>query len=136
MSLKMAREYGRLASFGNRWAAAVLCLLPLLVFTAGAQTVSVYPQGAVFPLELYSLQPTSDTPLVTPNGWNIGHQYGWNQVTDPSTVESSLNSPMQIFSLNGIEGLPHSPPFPASRLLSAHLSSMSMPPSIQHIHPT
>src|SRR5260370_16950590 len=104
MSLKMARGYGRLASFGNRWAAAVLCL-PLLVFTAGAQTVSVYPQGAVFPLELYSLQPTSDTPLVTPNGWNIGHQYGWNHVTDPPTEESSLNTLIPSFPLNRIRPL-------------------------------
>jgi len=131
----MARGYGRLASFGNRWAAAVLCLLPLVVFTAGAQTVSVYPQGAVFPLELYSLQPTSDTPLVTPNGWNIGHQYGWNQVTDPPTGESSLNSLMQSFALNGIEGLPHLPAFQDSSLVSSEWSEVMMASWIQAIDP-
>ncbi len=49
-------------------------LVSLTVASADAQTISVYPQGTAFPLQLYALAPDSQIPLVTPNGWNIGHR--------------------------------------------------------------
>src|SRR5215471_13835077 len=99
------------------WGVIVFCFLLRLASLAGAQTASVYPQGTAFPLELYSLQPSSDIPSIVANGWNLGHQYGWNQVSDLPAGESSLNSLMHTFATNGIEGLPHLPAFQDASLI-------------------
>ncbi len=93
------------------WSVLAQILGLSIVATAVALGQGVYPQGSTFPLELYSLQPASDMPSVVTNGWNIGHQYGWAQVSDPAAGESSLNSLMQTFSQNGIQGLPHLPDY-------------------------
>ena len=82
-----------------------------ILLLAGAHAQSVYPQGSGFPLEVYSLQPDSDIPAVAVNGWNIGHRYGWNEVSDPSAGEDSLNALMQTFNQNGMQGLPHLPAY-------------------------
>jgi hypothetical protein len=71
-------------------------------------TISVYPQGTAFPLQLYSLQPDADIPLVTPNGWNVGHRYGWAQ---GGGGVDTLNTLVQTFAQSGIEGLPALPAF-------------------------
>ena len=79
----------------------------LTVTPARAQdTVSVYPQGTAFPLQLYALVPDSHIPLVTPNGWNIGHRYGW---ADGGMGVDTLNALLRTFAQNGIEGLPALP---------------------------
>ena len=81
--------------------------LALTVSAADAQTtISVYPQGTAFPLQLYALAPDSHIPLVTVNGWNVGHRYGW---ADGSSGVDSLNALLQTFAQNGIEGLPALP---------------------------
>lgn len=86
-------------------------VLLLVVALATAQGQGVYPQGSVFPLEVYSLQPDSDILPVAGNGWNIGHRYGWNEVSDPSSGEDSLNALMQTFSQSSMQGLPHLPAY-------------------------
>ena len=89
--------------------AILVCLSILPIAAAHAQ--SSYPQGSAFPLQVYSLQPDADIPSVAANGWNIGHRYGWNEVSDPAAGENSLNALMQTFAMNGMQGLPHLPAY-------------------------
>ena len=90
---------------------AVAQIVCLSIVAAAARAQSVYPQGSGFPLQVYSLQPDADVPGVAANGWNIGHRYGWNEVSDPLVGEDSLNALMQTFSQNGMQGLPHLPAY-------------------------
>jgi hypothetical protein len=95
---------------------AVAVLLAWLAFGCTAMipplhaqdTAAVFPQGTAFPLQLYSLQPDSDIGLVAPNGWNIGHRYGW---AEGGAGADALNQLLQTFAANGIEGLPALPAF-------------------------
>ncbi len=86
---------------------ALLTVYLPTVSSANVQTSdSVYPHGTAFPLQLYELQPDSEIPFVTPNGWNIGQRYGW---ADGGGGVDALNQLMQLFSQNGIHGLPALP---------------------------
>jgi hypothetical protein len=102
----------RMMSWSNWRTVATLCAMlmcghALAASPAHAQvTESVYTQGTAFPLQLYSLQPDLDIPLVTPNGWNIGHRYGW---ADGGAGVDALNALLETFAQNGIEGLPALP---------------------------
>jgi len=89
--------------------AQIVCLS--IAAAADGQPQSVYPQGSGFPLEVYSLQPDADVPGVAANGWNIGHRYGWNEVSDPSAGEDSLNALIETLSQNGMQVLPHLPAY-------------------------
>jgi len=82
-----------------------------VVAVAATHAQGVYPQGSGFPLEVYSLQPDSDIPAVAANGWNIGHRYAWNEVSDSSAGAASLNALMAAFGQNSMEGLPHLPAY-------------------------
>jgi hypothetical protein len=84
----------------------LIVMLALAAPPARAQDkVSVYPLGSSFPLQLYALAPDSHIPLVAPNGWNVGHRYGWAQGGDLDR----LNALLQTFARNGLDGLPALP---------------------------
>src|SRR6266852_5613491 len=88
--------------------ALIALLQALTVSPARAQdSVSVYPQGTAFPLELYALGPDSDIPLVALSGWNIGHRYGWAQGGGGGV--DTLDALLRTFAQNGLDGLPALP---------------------------
>jgi hypothetical protein len=75
-------------------------------FPVGAQ--DVYPQRSAFPLQLYALAPDRDIPLVAPDGWNIGHRYGWAQ---GGAGTESLNTFIHTLALSGMDCLTPLPAF-------------------------
>ncbi len=95
----------------HRWSVLAQIVGLSIAATATALGHGVYPRGNAFPLQLYSLQPDADVPGVAANGWNIGHRYGWAQVSNPVAGESSLNALMQTFAQSDMQGLPHLPDY-------------------------
>jgi hypothetical protein len=87
----------------------LLLAVALVALAPGASRTAaqgVYPEGSVFPLQLYELQPDGDVALVAADGWNIGHRYGW---ANGGTGTDSLNAFLQILAQSGIAGLPALP---------------------------
>jgi hypothetical protein len=86
----------------------VLALAALASATSKTAAQDVYPEGSVFPLQMYELQPDGDIALVATDGWNIGHRYGW---ANGGTGTDSLNAFLQLLAQNGMVGLPALPAY-------------------------
>jgi hypothetical protein len=86
----------------------VFALASLGALASPTAAQDVYPQGNAFPLQLYALGPDPDIALVAPDGWNIGHRYGW---AEGGTGTDSLNAFLHNLALFGMDGLTPLPAF-------------------------